>query len=216
VPQALKPEDVQALLRSFKDEPGRLVFLTVVLTCVRCAELQALRWSDVDLIENRLRVVDSKTKTGEWSVALPPARRAAVAAPPQNGLQGGPGSRLLPSGARIGLNRSEWFKKALLEAAKASGVKLPDGFRKMHDLRVTSITNGVRANEHGVKLQARAGHANFATTQRYIDLAGIVFHEEAAALEERMLGSSTASSTRLTAPQPLSGDVAPLDGAAAA
>jgi hypothetical protein len=86
----------------------------------------------------------------------------------------------------------------------------------MHDLRVTSITNGVRANEHGVKLQARAGHANFATTQRYIDLAGVAFHEEAAALEERMLRSSTASSTRLTDPQPISDDPERLESTAVA
>src|SRR5262249_17225882 len=36
---------------------------------------------------------------------------------------------------------------------------------------VTSITNGVRANEHPVKLQTLAGHASFQTTQRYIALA---------------------------------------------
>jgi hypothetical protein len=46
-------------------------------------------------------------------------------------------------------------------------------------------------------VQARAGHANFSTTQRYIDLAGVVFHEEAEELERRMLGLSTESSTRL-------------------
>jgi integrase len=48
------------------------VFLTLVLTGLRRTELQALRWRDVDLIENRLRVADSKTETGERSVAVPP------------------------------------------------------------------------------------------------------------------------------------------------
>jgi hypothetical protein len=87
----------------------------------------------------------------------------------------------------------------------------------MHDLgRVTSITNGVRANEHGSKLQARARHASFATTQRYIDLAGVAFHEEAQALEERMLQSSTASSTRLASPQPTSDDAASLESTVSA
>jgi integrase len=47
------------------------VFLTVVLTGIRCAEMQKLKWTDVDLIENRLGVVDSKRKTGERSIALP-------------------------------------------------------------------------------------------------------------------------------------------------
>lgn len=39
---------------------------------LRRAELQALCWNDVDLIENRLRVVDSRTETGERSSAVPP------------------------------------------------------------------------------------------------------------------------------------------------
>jgi integrase len=69
---ALRPEEIQALARAFVVEQDRLVFLTLVLCGLRRAELQALRWRDVDLIENRLRVVDSKTETGERSIAIPP------------------------------------------------------------------------------------------------------------------------------------------------
>src|SRR5436190_3393428 len=59
---ALKPEQVQMLARSFDDEQARVAFLTFVLTGVRRAELQALRWRDVDLIENVLCVVDSESR----------------------------------------------------------------------------------------------------------------------------------------------------------
>jgi hypothetical protein len=38
-------------------------------------------------------------------------------------------------------------------------------------------------------LMRRAGHKNVATTQRYVDLAGVVFRDEADALEDRMLGA---------------------------
>lgn len=69
---ALTPQEVQALARSFVDEQDRLVFLALVLTGMRRAELQALRWADVDLIENRVRVVDSKTELGSRSIAIPP------------------------------------------------------------------------------------------------------------------------------------------------
>src|SRR5437764_14107783 len=69
---ALKPEQVQLLARSFGDEQARIAFLTFVLTGVRRAELQALRWRDVDLIENVLRVADSKTETGLRAIALTP------------------------------------------------------------------------------------------------------------------------------------------------
>lgn len=37
---------------------------------------------------------------------------------------------------------------------------------------------------------ARAGHADLATTQRYIDLAAEVFRDEAALLERRLWGES--------------------------
>jgi hypothetical protein len=50
---------------------------------------------------------------------------------------------------------------------------------------------------------AIAGHRSYATTKRYIDLAGVVFHDEAAALEQRLVGGvSTNPSTNLRAPQP--------------
>jgi hypothetical protein len=35
---------------------------------------------------------------------------------------------------------------------------------------------------------AKAGHANMSTTQRYLHLAGVVFRDEADALEDRLLG----------------------------
>lgn len=35
---------------------------------------------------------------------------------------------------------------------------------------------------------ARAGHRSMATTNQYLHLAGVVFRDEAAALEERLLG----------------------------
>jgi hypothetical protein len=40
-------------------------------------------------------------------------------------------------------------------------------------------------------LQARAGHADLGTTQRYIDLAGVRFREEAELAEARMFGSGS-------------------------
>lgn len=69
---ALTPQQVQALARAFTNDQDRLVFLTLVLTGVRRAELQALRWRDVNLIENLVRVVDSKTELGSRSIAVPP------------------------------------------------------------------------------------------------------------------------------------------------
>jgi len=69
-------------------ELARVAFLTLVLTGVRRFELQSLRWGDVDLVENVLRVVDSKTEDGIRSIALPSSlaearRSGSIAAVPR-------------------------------------------------------------------------------------------------------------------------------------
>jgi hypothetical protein len=58
---------------------------------------------------------------------------------------------------------------------------------------VTSITNDAIAGANPVALMTKAGHADMTTTKRYLKLAGVVFQEEAEALERRLLG--TGSST---------------------
>src|SRR5207249_4981867 len=150
--QALKPEEVQVLLRSFDDDQDRLVFRTLVQTGVRRAELQALRWSDVDLIDNRLRVVDSKTKAGERSIALAPSLAEVLWQRKRTSLYNGDDNRVFCNPDSGHVYRYETFADALRRACTVAGIVLPEGFRPFHDLRVTSITNGVRANENPDKL----------------------------------------------------------------
>ena len=61
--------------------------------------------------------------------------------------------------------------------------------RACHDLRVTSITKDAIAGANPVALMTKAGHSNMATTKRYLRLAGVVFEDEAAAREDRLLGA---------------------------
>jgi hypothetical protein len=61
----------------------------------------------------------------------------------------------------------------------------------MHDLRHTMITNDAATNDNPFAVMTKAGHKSITTTNTYIDLAGHVFHDEAAALEQRMLGGTT-------------------------
>jgi integrase len=211
---ALRPEEMQALARAFDDDQDRLVFLTLVLTGLRRAELQALRWADVDLVENRLRVADSKTETGERSVALAPSlaeqlwqrRRATPYRADEHRVFCQPDAGTV--------YRYEWFAAALRRAYAAAGMTFPAGMRPFHDLRVTSITNDAIAGANPIALMTKAGHASMNTTLRYLRLAGTVFPDEAAALEARILGRpSTESSTRLSEPQPTSDEPASLSGA---
>jgi hypothetical protein len=64
-------------------------------------------------------------------------------------------------------------------------------------MRHASLTNGAAAGETPIALMTRAGHWSMATTKGYLHLAGVVFRDEAAALERRMLGG-VESSTQLT------------------
>ena len=61
------------MLKAFTNERARIVYLTLALTGIRRIELQNLRWRDVDLVENVLRVRVSKTEQGERTIALVPA-----------------------------------------------------------------------------------------------------------------------------------------------
>jgi integrase len=47
--------------------------------------------------------------------------------------------------------------------------------REYHDWRHTGITNAAAAGLDPLAIMTMAGHADFKTTQRYIDLAGVVF-----------------------------------------
>jgi integrase len=75
------------------------------------------------------------------------------------------------------------FAAALLRA------QITDRVRPCHDGRHSAITHEAAVGSAPAALQARAGHADFQTTQRYIDLAGVVFREEAERAEARILGA---------------------------
>lgn len=68
--------------------------------------------------------------------------------------------------------------------------------RPFHDLRHTAITNDAAAGANPIAVMTKAGHSDMRTTKRYIHLAGVVFHDEAAALERRLLGLATPAATQ--------------------
>jgi integrase len=62
--------------------------------------------------------------------------------------------------------------------------------RPSHDLRHSSITNAAAAGTPPEALMSGSGHSSYATTRRYIDLAGERFRPEADRLEERLWGGN--------------------------
>ena len=76
----LEPNEVGRVLNAFTDEQARTMFLTLLLTGVRRFELRGLRWRDISLVENTLRVRESKSEEGERLIALSPMLVDALAA----------------------------------------------------------------------------------------------------------------------------------------
>src|SRR5262245_33293753 len=93
------------------------------------------------------------------------------------------------SAIRNGGRSTSHISKALTAALAAAGVE--GNLRSFHDLRHASLTNGAAAGESPIALMTRAGHANMSTTKQYLHLAGTVFRDEAARLEQRLLGGET-------------------------
>lgn len=199
----LAPGEVGRVLRAFKDEQARTIFLTLVITGMRRHELQGLRWKDVDLLEQVLRVTKSKTEDGERAIALPSRLVDALATHKDRSAFNRDDELVFchpTKGCRYSEKLfAEQFRAALAEAG------ITEYVRPFHDLRHTALTNEAAAGSGPVALMAKAGHSDMKTTRIYLHLAGVVFHDEADALERRLLGA-VESSTRLSEPQTTEGD----------
>jgi hypothetical protein len=55
-------------------------------------------------------------------------------------------------------------------------------------MRHTAITNLAATGASPIAVMATAGHRSMSTTKGYLHLAGVVFRDESAALEQRLLG----------------------------
>lgn len=69
--------------------------------------------------------------------------------------------------------------------------------REYHDWRHTGITNAAAAGMTPIEIMSMAGHRDFKTTQRYIDLAGVVFSSSVDLLTARFGGTVPTSGSKL-------------------
>lgn len=185
-PRSLTPEEAHLVRANLKSPQVKLAFVTLELLGLRWSELTGLRWRDVDLVEGRLRVDKSKTPTGERWLALPSMLADELAKHEERTHYSANDDFVFCHPEKGSRWRDEHYRDEVHAALKAAGIH--DRFRPAHDLRVTSLTEGALAGESPVVLMARAGHRSFATTKRYLDLAGVVFRDEAEKLAARRLG----------------------------
>lgn len=192
----LEPMEVTLVARSFVDELARVVFLTLVLTGLRRSELQALRWRDVDLVANVLRVRDSKSEDGVRSIAIPPRLAEKLWQHRRRTQFQGEGELVFSHPERGTPYRYDHFRPALEAALKKAGIE--EHVRPYHDLRHTAITNDAAGGASPIAVMTKAGHSDMRTTKTYLHLAGVVFRDEAKALEDRLLGGTKLYPTDLT------------------
>lgn len=189
----LEPTEVARVAREFRDPRHRVAFFTLVLTGVRRHELLDLRWADVDLIEGVLRIADAKTEEGVRSIAIPPMLCEELWQHRRRSVYDSDGDRVFAHPETGGALRADAFRDAFHEALRAAGI---DGYvRPFHDLRHTAITNDAAAGSSPIAVMAKAGHRSMATTKTYLHLAGVVFRDEAARLEQRFFGHGEVRST---------------------
>jgi integrase len=193
----LEPVEVARVLKAFTDEQARTIFLTLVLTGIRRHELQELRWRDIALAEGVLRVRDSKTEEGIRAIALSPALSEALWQHRRGSACKGEDERVFCHPERGTRYSEKLFAEQFRAALKVAGIT--DYVRPFHDLRHTSLTNEAASGSTPIALMAKAGHTDMKVTRRYLHLAGIVFHDEAQALERRLF--AVESSTDLSEPQ---------------
>jgi integrase len=192
----LEPVGVARVLKAFTDEQARVVFLTLVLTGIRRFELQALRWRDVDLVENMPRVRDSKSE--ETASARSRSRRRWPRSCGSTVVGRAFRARTSTSSATHSAGRDtspKTFEPALKAALAAAGVE--DRVRAFHDLRHKAITNDAAAGANPIALMTKAGHADMKTTKLYMHMAGAIIRDEADRLEARLLGSADAEDENL-------------------
>lgn len=192
----LRPEEVARIAQAFDDDQARLIFLTLILTGIRRSELQALRWSEVDLIDSVLRVRESKTEEGVRSIALSPTLAEALWQHRRTSAYQGDDELVFCHPKRGTKIDHEWFAGLFRAALKTAGID--EYLRPFHDLRHASLTNGAAAGEGPLELMTRAGHRSMSTTKQYLHLAGATFPDAAAALEQRLLAGRTFYPTEVT------------------
>jgi integrase len=210
----LSPAEVGAVERAFDELIGeaendrnredrrtvRVLFLTFMGTGVRHGEVLGLRWRAVLLADPdgpvmrveetfvRSAIDTPKSDAGHRTIALGPRLAAELFDHRSVSPFDGDDERVFAN-PRTGHAFDPNRYAAIIRLAYAkAGI---DGYvRPAHDLRHSSITNAAAAGTPPEALMTRAGHSSYATTRRYVDLAGERFRSEADRLEERLWGKT--------------------------
>jgi integrase len=164
-------------LRALLDHAGnwRLAIMLAARAGLRRGEIVELRWRDVDLDNQRIRVSRSfrKNDEGEWVVSTCKGKEArTVTIPPDlvSALRDTEGKRgdlvVTIDGDRI---PPPTFSEAVPEILQAAGLYRPG--LGVHALRHTYCSHLAQGGAPGKAIQILAGHKSERTTARYLHLS---------------------------------------------
>ena len=169
----------------------------------RRGELLGFHWRDIDLVEPTgavIRVRETfvrsaqdtpKSEAGERTIPLGPWLAEELWQHRRRTRFCGDDERVFCSPTKGTPFDVARYARTLGAVLARVGITAP--VRPFHDLRHTAITNDAAAGSSPLAIMKHAGHTDFKTTQRYIDLAGVTFREDAERAERRLLGESVAA-----------------------
>jgi integrase len=182
--QYLYPNEVEQLLAcEVVPLHWRRLFAVAVYTYCRAAELRALTWADVDLAHGVIHITKS-ARPGTDEIKTTKSKKARRI-PIELGLRPllvamhaaadgkGPVLTEIPSEFNLSAGLKRWLKAAKVDRASLTAKGPSERPIRFHDLRATGITWMAVRGDDATKIQARAGHSSFATTQGYIREAEI-------------------------------------------
>lgn len=207
--ETLTATDVAAVLRGYReleakaddeDRPwyvaARRMTVLALSTGLRRGELLGLRWQDVELLERRLRVRQAfvrnemttpKSRAGRRTIALGDVAIDALEEQFTASRHRAPESIVFSHpalGTPLDASKvTRYARKALDQAG------VDEGFRPWHGLRHTALTETAAAGIPAMFVQAKAGHAQGSTTERYLHAARTSYPEAAELAEARLFES---------------------------
>jgi integrase len=169
--------------------------MTVVAlsTGLRRGELLGLRWQDVDFLDRRVRVCQSfvrgemttpKSRAGRRALELGTHALDALEEQWKVSHFREPDSIVFCHEALGTPLDPSKLSKIAKQAISAAGI--PDGFRPWHGLRHTALTETAAAGVPGMFVQAKAGHAQGSTTERYLHATKTAYPGAADLAEARL------------------------------
>lgn len=204
--ETLTPAQVASVLKAFGTLSGaaedgerywfdaaRRMFVVALSTGLRRGELLGLRWADVELLDRRMHVRQSfvcgemttpKSKAGRRTLPIGP--RAAEALEEQFAATRYRAADCVvfcheALGTPLDPSKLTTYLRAALTAAGVA-----EAFRPWHGLRHTALTETAAAGVPAMFVQAKAGHAQGSTTERYLHATRTEYPDAAELAEARL------------------------------